>query len=62
MKTAIYPGAFDPITFGDLDMSNRSSGLFERSIIGIAWDNAKNPLFTTEERAELIKNEINALD
>jgi pantetheine-phosphate adenylyltransferase len=62
MKTAIYPGTFDPITFGHLDIIKRASILFDKIIIGVARDNAKNPLFTTEERVKLIKNEITALD
>jgi pantetheine-phosphate adenylyltransferase len=62
MKTAIYPGTFDPITFGHLDIIKRASILFDKLIIGVAKDNAKNPLFTTQERVELIKTEIASLD
>ena len=62
MKTAIYPGTFDPITFGHLDIIKRVSILFDKLIIGVAKDNAKNPLFTTQERVELIKTEIASLD
>ena len=62
MKIAIYPGTFDPITFGHLDIIKRVSILFDKLIIGVAKDNAKNPLFTTQERVELIKTEIASLD
>lgn len=57
-KIAIYPGTFDPVTFGHLDLINRASKLFDRLIIAVAKDNYKNPLFSLEERQKIINEEI----
>jgi pantetheine-phosphate adenylyltransferase len=57
MKVAIYPGTFDPVTFGHLDIIKRASKLFDHLIIAAAKDNYKNPLFSLDERLELIKEE-----
>lgn len=57
-KTAIYPGTFDPITFGHLDIIKRALKIVDRLIVAVARDNAKNPIFSVEERVELIKQEI----
>jgi pantetheine-phosphate adenylyltransferase len=54
MKIAIYPGTFDPITNGHLDILERAIKLFDRVIITIARNSAKNPLFTDEERLDMI--------
>ncbi|NBX53361.1 MAG: pantetheine-phosphate adenylyltransferase [Proteobacteria bacterium] len=58
MKIAIYPGTFDPITFGHIDIIKRASLLFDHVIIASAKDSSKNPLFSLDERVELIKQEI----
>jgi pantetheine-phosphate adenylyltransferase len=58
MKIAIYPGTFDPITFGHLDIIKRASLLFDKLIVASAKDTSKNPLFTLDERVELINQEI----
>ena len=57
-RIAIYPGSFDPITFGHLDIIRRATQLFDHLIIAAAKDNYKNPLFSLEERVELIKEEV----
>ena len=54
MTTAIYPGTFDPITFGHIDIIERAISLFDRVIVAIAQNPAKQPLFTIEERKEMI--------
>lgn len=55
MATAIYPGTFDPVTYGHLDILNRSKELFDEVIIAIAADSHnKVPLFTLNERKELL--------
>ncbi len=55
MKKAIYPGSFDPITFGHLDIIERSSRIFDEVIIGVLVNSAKKSLFTVEERVEMIR-------
>jgi len=54
MKTAIYPGSFDPITFGHIDIVERAAALFDKVILGVAESQSKNPLFSVEERIKLI--------
>lgn len=56
MRRAIYPGSFDPITNGHLDVLQRAAGIFDQLIIAVARDNAKQSLFTVDERVELIRN------
>jgi len=52
---AIYPGSFDPITNGHLDILDRSLELFKEVVIVVAGTDRKNPLFTVSERVELIR-------
>lgn len=56
MKIAVYPGSFDPITNGHLDVLERAIGLFDLVWITIAKNSAKTPVFTTDERVDLIRN------
>ena len=53
MKVAIYPGSFDPITFGHMDIIERGCGLFDKVVVAIAKSESKNPMFTLEERINL---------
>ncbi len=55
MRVAVYPGTFDPITNGHLDIVERAAGLFDCVIIAIADENYKENLFTLEERKDLVK-------
>ena len=56
MKRAIYPGSFDPVTFGHLDIIERSAKIFDEVIIGVLNNSAKNALFTVEERVAMIED------
>ena len=55
MKIAIYPGSFDPVTNGHLDILERALKLFDKVIISIARNTTKSPLFTEEERIKLLR-------
>ena len=56
MRVAIYPGSFDPITYGHMDIIERGCGLFDKVIVAIAKSEAKNPMFALEDRINLAKS------
>ena len=58
MKTIVYPGTFDPVTNGHIDLVERASRLFDKVVIGIASSQRKSPLFTIEERIELASESL----
>ncbi len=58
MTTAIYPGSFDPLTHGHLDIVERSVRLFDRVVIAILTNSQKTPLFSVEERKEIVREVI----
>jgi pantetheine-phosphate adenylyltransferase len=60
-KLAVYPGTFDPITFGHLDVIQRASELFDVVIVAVLENASKKPLFTKEERVEMIKESTQGL-
>ena len=55
MKAAIYPGSFDPVTYGHLDIIKRSAEIFDELIVGVLNNKAKTPLFSVEERVKILK-------
>ena len=55
MKIAVYPGSFDPVTLGHLDIIKRTASMFDKVIIGVLNNRAKSPLFTARERVELLE-------
>ncbi len=58
MRTAIYPGSFDPLTNGHLDVIQRAAKLFDRVVVAVAQNDSKQPLFTQAERLELVRQAI----
>ena len=57
-KTAIYPGTFDPITYGHIDVIQKSLKIFDNIVVAISDSNQKNQLFTTEERIEIVSKAL----
>jgi len=61
MRTVIYPGSFDPITNGHLDVIQRATKLFDRVIVAVARSEAKHPLFSLPERVQMVRRAIRHL-
>ncbi len=61
MSLAIYPGSFDPVTLGHFDIIKRSSVMFDEVIIGVLNNTAKTPLFSLEERVNMLKDTVSDL-
>ncbi|QIK36917.1 pantetheine-phosphate adenylyltransferase [Caldichromatium japonicum] len=60
MRTVVYPGTFDPITNGHVDLIQRAARLFDRVIVAVAADTHKTPVFSTAERVELVRASLNS--
>ena len=58
MAKAVYPGSFDPVTNGHLDIIKRASKIFDEVIVAVAVNSSKEPLFTIEERIEIVKRVV----
>ena len=54
MTTAVYPGSFDPVTNGHLDVISRGAALFDKVIVGVLHNSTKSPLFSVEERVRIL--------
>jgi pantetheine-phosphate adenylyltransferase len=61
MRVGLYPGTFDPVTNGHIDVIARAARLMDRLVVGVAINTGKGPLFSLEERVELVKAEIDAI-
>jgi len=55
-RVAVYPGTFDPVTYGHIDIIKRASKIFDKVIVAVAHNTGKNPLFTVEERVAMIRD------
>src|ERR1700760_2126630 len=58
MKVAVYPGTFDPITLGHLDIIRRSTHLVDKLVIGVTTNPSKEPMFSVEERLAMVRREV----
>lgn len=58
MKSAIYPGSFDPVTYGHLDIIRRAADIFDVLIVSVLNNKAKTPLFSIEERVNMLREEL----
>ena len=61
-RTAVYPGSFDPITNGHLDIIRRSARTFDKVYVAVLVNNAKSPMFPTQQRVDMIKKVTSDLD
>ena len=61
MKTAVYPGSFDPVTYGHLDIIRRASAMFDELIVAVMTNSAKTPLFTLDERVKMLRESVKDL-
>ncbi|MBP3781954.1 MAG: pantetheine-phosphate adenylyltransferase [Butyrivibrio sp.] len=61
MKIAVYPGSFDPVTLGHLDIINRASKMFDEVIVAVMCNSAKTPLFSLDERVKMLQESVKDL-
>jgi len=61
IRTGVYPGTFDPITLGHMDIIRRSAKLVDRLVIGVTTNIAKSPLFADDERIAIVRREVEAI-
>ena len=62
MRTGVYPGTFDPITLGHMDIIRRGAKLVDRLVIGVTTNPSKSPMFTVEERMASVRREVAAVE
>lgn len=62
MRIAVYPGSFDPVTNGHLDIITRAAAMFDKLVVAVLVNSSKKPFFTIEERVELLQNTIPHVD
>jgi len=61
MRTGVYPGTFDPITVGHMDIIKRALGVVDKLIIAVALDTGKDPIFALDERADMVRADMKTL-
>ena len=61
MRTGVYPGTFDPITLGHMDIIRRSAKLVDRLVIGVTTNPSKSPMFSVDERLEMVRREVSCV-
>ena len=61
-RKAIYPGTFDPVTYGHMDIIERASRIYDQVFVGVAHSHGKKPLFNVKERVSMLKNATGKLD
>ena len=61
MRVGIYPGTFDPITFGHMDIIRRALNVVDKLVIGVALDSAKQPMFDVDMRAKLVAQDVQSI-
>jgi len=62
MKTGVYPGTFDPITLGHMDIIRRGAKLVDRLVIGVTTNPSKSPMFSVEERMSMVRREVEGME
>ena len=62
MSIAVYPGSFDPVTLGHLDIIRRSAAIFDHVIVGVLNNTSKKPLFSLEERVNMLKDVVSEIE
>lgn len=62
IRTGVYPGTFDPVTLGHMDIIRRGAKLVDRLVIGVTTNPSKSPMFTIEERMEMVRRETESVD
>ena len=60
-RIAVYPGTFDPVTYGHIDIIKRAAKIYDKVIVAVAHNDDKNPLFSVEERVSMIKDSVRPL-
>lgn len=61
-RTGVYPGTFDPVTLGHMDIIRRGAKLVDRLVIGVTTNPSKSPMFTLQERMEMVQREVAGVD
>ena len=62
MNSAVYPGSFDPVTYGHIDIIKRAASIYDRLTVSVLNNNTKSPLFSTDERVKMLKDICRGLD